>query len=118
VIRAADEVLLERRPPQGIWGGLWSLPQCDGDAAIEEVCRERFGVCVRGVRQLSSFEHGFTHFTLEITPWVVEVEPAAVMVFEGDVGWWKVNDTGRAGVPAPVRKLLDGLLGGADAHVA
>jgi len=118
VIRAADEVLLERRPPHGIWGGLWSLPQYDGDAAIEEICRERFGVRVKGIRQLSSFEHGFTHFTLEIVPWVVEVESAVALVLEGDLGWWKVADTGLAGVPAPVRKLLDGLLVAADDSLA
>ncbi len=29
-------LLLERRPPSGIWGGLWSLPESDGSAPLAE----------------------------------------------------------------------------------
>src|SRR5262249_22238367 len=51
------EVLLEKRPPNGIWGGLWSLPECDeGDVP-------------RGSERLEPFTHTFTHFTLAVTPW-------------------------------------------------
>ena len=73
VLRDGDTVLLERRPPTGIWGGLWSLPEADGDAAALQRVRE-FGA--EAVIPLAPFTHVFTHFRLEIEPRIADIGAA------------------------------------------
>lgn len=69
----AGALLLERRPPVGIWGGLWCFPECDPAADFEAVCRARFDVRPIAVTALAPIAHGFTHFKLDVYPILVEV---------------------------------------------
>src|SRR5438309_5918684 len=68
LIERRGEVLLERRPAAGIWAGLWSLPEMAPDADAAFLCRTRFGAEVATLDALPPIEHGFTHFTLTLTP--------------------------------------------------
>ncbi|MBI0327271.1 A/G-specific adenine glycosylase [Burkholderia plantarii] len=111
VLRDGDAVLLERRPPAGIWGGLWSLPEADGDAAALQRVRA-FGA--DSVISLAPFTHTFTHFRLEIEPRIAEVGPASggqAGAADADTEWVPLARLDAYGVPAPVRKLLDSLSG-------
>ena len=75
VLRDPDgALLLERRPPAGIWGGLWCFPECDPGADVEAVCRSRFGVRPAATTALAPIAHGFTHFKLDVHPILVEVD--------------------------------------------
>ena len=67
-------LLLERRPPAGIWGGLWCFPECEPDADVEAVCRSRFGVRPATITAFAPIAHGFTHFKLDVHPILVEVD--------------------------------------------
>ncbi len=57
-------VLLVQRPPAGIWGGLWSLPEADSLEALAD----RFGLDARSLSTLPSFGHRLTHRKLTIHP--------------------------------------------------
>ena len=46
VLTRAGEVLLEKRPPSGIWGGMWCLPEAARKTDIEAYCLKRFGAHV------------------------------------------------------------------------
>jgi A/G-specific adenine glycosylase len=99
------EVLLEKRPATGVWGGLWCFPEVD---PVSEK--------VAGTKKLSTLRHEFTHFTLDITPVVRFLEPASPHVAEPGQVWLPLEEAIGAAVPAPVRKLLamigsGGLLG-------
>ena len=73
-------VLVERRPPAGVWGGLWCFPEASAgladprDAAVS--CARSRRLKPGRVRALAPVEHGFTHFRLRATPVVVSVEPS------------------------------------------
>ncbi|MDD9799040.1 MAG: A/G-specific adenine glycosylase [Gammaproteobacteria bacterium] len=100
-------ILLERRPAPGIWGGLWTPPQC----AMEEDCpaalEKRFGIKIKTEPAGEVLRHGFTHYILEITP-----VPARVAGFTGKVmerppvAWYEPAGPQRLGLAAPVKKLL------------
>ena len=84
-------VLVERRPPSGLWGGLWSFPEASADldfrdaAAAAARCRRlRPGP----VRALAPVEHGFTHFRLRAIPVVVHVEPLPGRVADAESVRW------------------------------
>ena len=103
-------LLLERRPPSGIWGGLWSLPEVEDAKAAREWCRANLGGAPRRFRRLSAIRHGFTHFRLEAVPLAAEVDNPAGCVMEGGRWlWYKAGQTLPGGMPAPVARLLETL---------
>jgi A/G-specific adenine glycosylase len=117
-VDADGAVLLERRPTRGIWGGLWSLPEFDSEAALAGHARS----LLRGralqqpdwqPRALGSLEHAFTHFDLTIHPRIVDCDGAVVdAVSESREARWcqpAMWQQGREllGLPAPVRSLLE-----------
>ncbi|HET7370275.1 MAG TPA: A/G-specific adenine glycosylase [Gammaproteobacteria bacterium] len=104
VIECNGAVLLERRPPTGIWGGLWSFPELDDDADPQEQCA-RLGLQPRATEPAPAFTHDFTHFRLRAEPMVVTATVASVMDASRYV-WY--NGQSGIGLPAPIRKWLKG----------
>ncbi|WJF89952.1 A/G-specific adenine glycosylase [Paraburkholderia bonniea] len=112
VLRDGDTVMLEKRPPSGIWGGLWSLPEAADEVALAERA-QAFGAQA-GVVALGSLSHTFTHFKLDIEPRMAELDRFAGLhpeLADEATAWVALRDLDAYGVPAPVRKLLDGLQG-------
>ncbi len=102
-------VLLERRPPTGLWGGLWSLPELPLTEDSEGWCRLR-GLDVVAQRRLEPRDHTFTHFELKIHPRVLEVKKPHHHSLDGqDALWYKPGRT-VGGLAAPVQRLLQELL--------
>ena len=97
VLRCRGRVLLERRPPKGIWGGLLSLPEL---AAGQPARR------YAGATQLPVVRHAFTHFRLDITPLLCKVSRCNTP--EGGI-WLDLKALDGAPLPAPVRKILASL---------
>lgn len=98
------ELLLEKRPAHGIWGGLWSLPEVDPAADCTRHCRQRWGYAVEAQHALPPLVHGFTHFRLTIRPVRLHLAPRTTTP-PGHV-WLPLADVLDAALPAPVRKLL------------
>ena len=114
VLCDGDAVMLEKRPPSGIWGGLWSLPEAADETALAERAREFGGDGT--VSPLAPLTHTFTHFRLDIEPRIAELDRAvrgnaALALGDAETVWVPLRDIDAYGVPAPVRKLLDGLQG-------
>ena len=98
--------LLERRAPKGIWGGLWSLPEFGAELDAPTACDE-IGLVATSIKPMASFSHTFTHFRLIIHPWLVHAQSlAAGGAQPAHCEWIDANALDRAGMPAPVRKLL------------
>lgn len=98
-----DSVLLERRPSPGIWGGLLSLPEFDGEDA-DGACR-RLGVTPGDIEPLPPITHAFTHFRLTATPWRVAAR-AISLRDDARHHWIPSCELCSAALPAPIRKLL------------
>lgn len=106
VLRHRGEVLLERRPSHGIWGGLWVFPEFAG-TDLAQYCRSEYGCVLSGHQSLPIFAHGFTHFRLEISPLVCTVGQRGARAESPGRVWSTVEAAAGAAVPAPVRKLLE-----------
>jgi A/G-specific adenine glycosylase len=107
--RGDGSVWLERRPPSGIWGGLWSPPEFADRAAARTAARERFRDARVERRRLEPLWHAFTHFDLRIDPLLADVrERSAAMEADGGV-WYNPARPARIGLPAPVQTLLQAL---------
>ncbi|MDR1463254.1 MAG: A/G-specific adenine glycosylase [Azoarcus sp.] len=110
VVILGQSVLLERRPPAGIWGGLLALPEIlPADADAETWAMRTFGLAQIRARELPPLVHAFTHFTLEITPWRIELPVPPRIVAEPAWQWLTLGQISAAALPAPVREILEGI---------
>ena len=101
-----DKIFLEKRPPAGIWGGLWSFPEIAPEQHVEDYCLQRFGIHAECGEPLPQLAHTFTHFKLEITPQPVMLAAKPDTVNESAGVWLCLLEAQQAPLPAPVRKLL------------
>ncbi|MCO6442218.1 MAG: A/G-specific adenine glycosylase [Nitrococcus mobilis] len=110
LLQRADRVLLVRRPPAGVWGGLWCPPECDLEADYVALCRRQFGLRIGPARAWPMRRHTFSHFHLEIHPLYASVqsEDPGVMDRPGHL-WYNEHSSNRCGLAAPVRQLLQDL---------
>jgi A/G-specific adenine glycosylase len=107
VMLDGGEVLLEKRPANGVWGGMWCFPE----AAVENISARAAGFAVDfdDTQLLAPIEHGFTHYRLRIHPMLVRVRRRAPSVSESSVAWVQIQAALRYAIPAPVRGLLEQL---------
>jgi len=107
ILQQGGEVLLEKRPSVGIWGGLWSFPEVERAAILDTQLSTRFSAQAQRVQALAPLAHSFTHYRLDIYPLRVEVAPP-LQTKPGQI-WLSLEDARGAAIPTPVRKLLDRL---------
>ena len=111
LVNAEGEVLLQQRPPAGIWGGLWSLPEYthDGDTdALKALLRKDWGLRRPRLELWPERDHTFSHYRLHMHPVRVSVDTLR-QTAEGGTRWCKLGQTPPVGLPAPVKTLLEEL---------
>ena len=109
VIEHRGELLLEKRPAPGIWGGLWCFPELDAGEDAALACAQRFGARVHAIERLPDVEHGFTHFSLTISPQRLQVVSLVPHAAEGAQQWLSPAKLREAAIPAPVRRIVETL---------
>lgn len=107
LVNAHQEILLEKRPPIGIWGGLWSLPECSPEVDITVWCQTHYHCHLKMLSPQPPLRHSFTHFHLEILPvictvqhWNPPLQDNAILHWHTQAQWQ------RKGLAAPIKKLL------------
>ena len=94
-------LLLERRPPSGLWGGLLVPPEGEAASVLA-----RLGLIGASMRDLQPLRHSFTHFRLTLEPVLCLVSPSP-LASESGMAWVAISQAARAGVPTPIRKLIE-----------
>ena len=114
VVNAQGDVLLEKRPPTGIWGGLWSFPE-SSTADLDDVL-QRLSLPIETGQapiKLEAGEHVFSHYRLRYQPLLfsaVDTEMSSKEVSEGGQRIWYSGERPQAlGLAAPVSRLLQQL---------
>ena len=101
-----NKVLLEKRPPNGIWGGLWSLPEIAMHEDATAVALTRFGASAKAEDILTVINHAFTHYKLAIHPQPLQLISKPPQSQHVAIIWLPMNDAINAAIPTPVRKIL------------
>lgn len=113
ILVSNGKVLLNQRPPSGIWGGLYSFHDFESEEQLTAFCKENQLVAHKS-QQLEPMVHIFTHFQLNIQPVLIELETGNEInqVADNNVQLWhEIGTEPTFGVPTPVVKLLKVLSG-------
>jgi A/G-specific adenine glycosylase len=116
LVNRHNHVLLEKRSHNGIWPGLYSLPEAGFSEEPVHICNQSWSFKAHTTRELDQFTHQFTHFNLHIKPVVCHVEhqTSACLTLNDAISdqysWHAISDALKLGIPAPVKKLLKPLL--------
>jgi A/G-specific adenine glycosylase len=107
IMESEHGILLEQRPPSGIWGGLFCLPELPAGADATQFAHQHYGMRAQHWQELPALRHTFTHFRLTLRPLHAHVTqvPAAM---EGKLRWLALSDHAAAALPTPIRILLAG----------
>lgn len=102
------KVLLHKRPPSGIWGGLWALPEIEQSETPPD-----------SKQQLDAFTHKFSHYDLHVQPLIIKPTKDKALVEKNchpsimepaQADWFSQSQLSEIGLPTPVSKLLFKLL--------
>ncbi len=104
IIKHHDEVLLIKRPRGGIWGGLWSLPQYEGQAATSKAwIKKHFGLEASLIEKDLKASTTFTHYKLDITYSLLEAKSQHAKLPHT---WLSINALEGAAIPAIIKRIL------------
>lgn len=104
LLQYGSEIMLEKRPANGIWGGLWSTPQVDGGEESNYLLRNNMRISRR--TEMEAFTHVFTHFRLDIQPVLLELAGKPQRVEQQGCVWLELKDALGAAIPSPIRQIL------------
>jgi len=103
-------LLLRKRPPVGIWGGLWSFPEIavqSSDADIKVAAEDVLSISVDILEKLPMRRHTFSHYHLDIIPIVCQQTNHAINFVKDDESlWYYAEQDNLVGLAAPVTKLV------------
>lgn len=107
---ARGELLLQRRPPTGIWASLWTLPQADTEAQLREWFADEMHGDYDAAEAMPAIVHAFSHYRLHLQPLRLrKVASRAGVRDNADLRWIGRAELASLGLPAPIRRLLESL---------
>lgn len=102
------EFLLTKRPSAGLWGGLWSFPECEigtVDISLDQILGAAASTSPSPLKVL---RHTFTHFHLDITPLHLQLAVEPSVIAEADNHCWFSPEAPQPiGLTRPVTKLIE-----------
>jgi A/G-specific adenine glycosylase len=99
-------VLLQKRPETGIWAQLWTLPQADAGEALQDWFDAHVDGSLEDADELPVLQHTFSHYRLHLQ--ILSRQVRGLRVEESSLRWVTADELPTLGLPAPIRKLLDG----------
>ncbi len=100
------KILLKKRPPTGIWGGLWSLPEFPNIHSVYDWCLTTNTPIIIS-RTLPTQRHTFSHYHLDYTTVLIQTDNPINFVMEADhTVWYNTQQIKTLGLPAPIKLLL------------
>jgi len=101
-----QRVLLQKRPDTGIWAQLWTLPQADAGSTLQDWFDTHVDGSLEEAEELPLLQHTFSHYRLHLQ--VLSRQVHGLRVEEPSLRWVSTTELATLGLPAPIRKLLDG----------
>ncbi|MBV9575468.1 MAG: A/G-specific adenine glycosylase, partial [Gammaproteobacteria bacterium] len=106
ILKKNERIFLQKRAANGIWGGLWSLPEIAGEpqtSSLQTFCLEQWQLKIKDFELLAPFRHTFTHYHLDIFPVIIHAKQVAIKnMKKAQQIWYDPNKPDTIGLPKPV----------------
>ncbi|KAF1017592.1 MAG: Adenine DNA glycosylase [Stenotrophomonas maltophilia] len=99
-------ILLQKRPDTGIWAQLWTLPQADSGAPLQDWFDAHVDGSLEDAEELPVLQHTFSHYRLHLQ--LLSRQVHGLRMEAPTLRWVSERERDALGLPAPIRKLLDG----------
>ncbi len=96
IYKTSDKILLIKNQPEGIWGGLYSLPEI---STLQENMKETKII-------LKEQRHIFTHFILYFDVMLISVKNQQDIAPQEKLVWVPLNKVDQYPMPTPIRKTF------------
>jgi A/G-specific adenine glycosylase len=108
LVNDQGHILLQKRPPSGIWGGLWSLPEYTDshNGSIHHWAQQQLGYTISTTETGQPLRHTFSHFHLDITPVLARINHTHRVMDASHCLWYNSDHPESLGMAAPIKKLL------------
>jgi A/G-specific adenine glycosylase len=105
--RINQQVLMEKRPPTGIWGGLWCFYEVSHQDELDTLFTQ-LGLKPQDPIWLEEFRHTFSHYHLDITPVVIDCyqKQAQEIQQKPQQQWYDLQSQANVGLAASTLKLI------------
>jgi len=99
-------IYLEKRPPTGLWGGLWCLPSIDKEDCPLDFLKLRYALQGNNPKKLIDFKHKFSHFHLEINALSIKIDKLNNQIAESTGQWFAKEQLTSLGLAKPTSVIL------------
>lgn len=100
-------IYLERRPPSGLWGGLWCLPEINMDVCPKDHVLSQLNFSTDNMLELSKIKHTFSHFHLHIKPIAMQGQLIRHVLSEPTGQWYKQEELKSLGLAKPTSVIIE-----------
>lgn len=105
LLHKGDAIYLEKNPPKGIWGSLWSLPNIEYHTTAGEFIEQEYGLRTEQIRELMILKHSFTHFHLQMKALSIKINEASSTT--SLVGSWvSKQEISNLGIAKPILTII------------
>ncbi|GIU29090.1 A/G-specific adenine glycosylase [Shewanella sp. MBTL60-007] len=107
VIEESHRVQLEKRPPAGIWGGLWCFPQFNQRHELDSYIKDK-QLKVVSEQELTGFRHTFSHFHLDVQPVLVRASGDSdnQIMEQTSTVWYNLTHPPKVGLASATERIL------------
>ena len=107
LLHTSDNLIyLEKRPPTGLWGGLWCFPAIDSNENPTTYVSKTYMLQTHAVQQLMTIRHSFSHFHLHINALSMQISPTPYLIAESQGRWFASHELTELGLAKPVSDIL------------
>jgi A/G-specific adenine glycosylase len=101
-----DNVYLEKREEKGIWGGLWSFIESDGEEELNKIFKIKFRSNKSSIKKYKEIEHSFSHYDLKAKVFIVSLKGKPTTKTNTESIWTNSKELQSIGTPKPIQKLI------------
>lgn len=103
-------IYLEKRPPTGLWGGLWCLPCIEMDVCPSSHIRNTYQLQTDHPQVITKIKHSFSHFHLHILALSMQSHASGKIVNESQGRWFRADEMVGLGLAKPVSLIIQRFL--------
>jgi A/G-specific adenine glycosylase len=108
VLRNKQQMIyLEKRPPVGLWGGLWCLPGLEKERCPLTYIQDQYNLQGTALKHILSLKHRFSHFHLEIDALMIDTHVLKDNIAETNGQWFTQEQLVNVGLAKPTSQILE-----------